>query len=125
MSFSFANLFRGDQSSVRSLPANEAVKMADKGEITLIDARDQSEITSTGKAKGAIHIPLFMLERMTDPHYPEFHPDLKTDKAVAIYCATGARSQMAGHTMDGFGFTEVYNIGGLVHWQAAGGASES
>jgi len=124
MNFGFANPFRGAQPAVRPLPAQEAVAKAARGEITLIDVRDHTEIAQTGKAKGAINIPLFMLNTKADPRHPEFHPDLSTDKPVAVYCASGARSQMAGQALVQFGFSEVYNLGGLFHWQAAGGLVE-
>jgi len=124
MNFGFANPFRGAQPAVRPLSAQEAIKKAAAGEITLIDVRDQSEIAQTGKAKGAIHIPLFLLNSKADPRHPEFHPGLSIDKPVAVYCASGARSQMAGQALAQFGFNEVYNLGGLFHWQAAGGAVE-
>ncbi len=124
MNFGFARSFRNAQPAVRPLPAQEAVRRAAAGEITLIDVRDHNEVAQSGKAKGAIHIPLFMLNTKADPRHPEFHPALSTDKPVAVYCASGARSQMAGQALAQFGFSEVYNLGGLFHWQAAGGAIE-
>jgi len=124
MSFGFSNPFR-NQSDVKSLSAHEAVQKAANGEITLVDVRGHDEVAQTGKAKGAVHIPLFLLNQHADPRHPEFHPDLNTDKPVALYCASGARSQMAAKAMSSLGFTEVYNIGGLFHWQSAGGACEA
>ena len=125
MTFGFANPFRSAQPVVRRLPVDQAIQMAKTGDITVLDVRDQKEIARTGKASGALHIPLFLLKQKADPRHPEFHPDLKTDKPVAIYCATGARSEMARRVMAGLGFDEVYNIGGLTHWQSAGGSCEA
>ncbi len=124
MNFGFGNPFRSAAPSVRALPANEAIKMVANGDITLIDVRDHNEVAHTGKAKGALHIPLFQLGQKADPRHPEFHPELNTEKPIALYCASGARSQMAGRTLAGLGFTEVYNLGGLMHWQSAGGLCE-
>lgn len=123
MNFAFSNPFRSAQ-SVRPLPAHDAVRMHAEGAIQLIDVRGHDEVAQTGKAKGAIHIPLFQLAQQADPRHPEFHPELKADLPVAVYCASGGRSQMAGQTLSQFGFAEVYNIGGLFHWQSAGGACE-
>lgn len=123
MPFGFSNPFR--QSNVKSMPAQEAVERAAKGEIIVIDVRDQRELARTGKAQGALHIPLFLLNQKADPRHPECHPALKSDKPVAIYCASGSRSHMAAQTMSSFGFVEVYNIGGLLHWQSAGGVCEA
>ena len=124
MNFGLQNLFRQSSQPVRRLPASDAVRMVAEGALTLIDVRDHREIAGSGKAAGAIHIPLVRLQQMADPRHPEFHPELDPARPVALYCASGARSQMAGQTMAGFGFVEVYNLGGLMHWQSAGGACE-
>jgi len=39
-----------------------------------------------------------------------------------IYCASGGRSQMAVRMLRQMGLDEVYNLGGLGHWEMAGGA---
>lgn len=123
MPFGFANPFR--PSNTRSMTAQEAVQKAANGEIILIDVRDHTELAQTGKAKGALHIPLFLLNQRADPKHPECHPELKTDKPLVLYCASGARSQMAARAMTSLGHAEVYNIGGLYHWQSAGGVCEA
>ncbi len=102
----------------------EAIKGAQAGDVTVIDVRDVNEVSMTGKARGAIHIPLMMLRFQADPRHPDFHPDLDTSKPVAVYCASGARSQMATQMLRQMGFESVHNIGGLSHWSAAGGEIE-
>ncbi len=104
-----------------SLSPKDIVAKAAAGEITVIDVRDHNELAMTGKAEGALHIPLSILRMQVDPSSPDFHPELSTDKPVAIYCASGARSSMAARLMQSLGFAEVHNIGGLGHWQMAGG----
>ncbi len=103
------------------LNPQEIVSKAAAGEITVIDVRDHNELAMTGKAEGALHIPLSILRMQADPSSPDFHPELSTDRPVAIYCASGARSGMAARLMQSLGFQEVHNIGGLGHWQMAGG----
>ncbi len=103
------------------LNPQEIVSKAAAGEITVIDVRDHNELAMTGKAEGALHIPLSILRMQADPSSPDFHPELSTDRPVAIYCASGARSGMAARLMQSLGFREVHNIGGLGHWQMAGG----
>ncbi len=98
----------------------DAVSLSSKGEVTVVDVRDPAEIAQSGKAKGAINIPLAALRMQADPRSPEFHRDLSTTKPVAIYCATGARSFMAVRMMKSFGL-EAHNIGGLGDWARAGG----
>jgi len=99
----------------------DIVSKSATGEITVIDVRDHNELAMTGKAAGALHIPLSILRMQADPSSPDFHPDLSTDQPVALYCASGARSGMAARLMQSLGFQEVHNIGGLGHWQMAGG----
>lgn len=103
------------------LSPKDIVAKSANGEITVIDVRDHNELAMTGKAAGALHIPLSILRMQADPSSPDFHPELSTDKPVALYCASGARSGMAARLMQSLGFQEVHNIGGLGHWQMAGG----
>ena len=112
---------RPAQGQPAPIAANDAVARADAGELIVIDVRDINEVSQSGKAKGALHIPLMMLRFQADPRNPDFHPDLDPEKPVALYCASGARSQMAGQQLAQMGFKEVYNIGGLGHWVAGGG----
>lgn len=104
------------------LTAREAVAKSAAGEVTLIDIRDPSEIRATGAATGALRIPLSVLRMQADPASPEHHPALSTDKAVVLYCASGARAAMAQGMLQDMGYGEVHNIGGFGHWQQAGGA---
>lgn len=122
MNFGFANPFRNAQPAAPTLSLADVIKMAAAGEITVLDVRDHNELAQTGKAKGALHIPLFQLSQQGDPRHPEFNKRLNPQKPVAIYCASGARSEMARRTLVSYGFAEVYNIGGYNNWRAAGGA---
>ncbi len=114
------NFLMGAQPTT-NMSTQEAVRRAKAGEITIIDVRDYNEVLMTGVAEGAIHIPLAVLQMQANPASPDFHPALDTDKPVAIYCATGARSSMATQILAQMGFRDVNNIGGLGHWQMAGG----
>ncbi|MBL4808106.1 MAG: sulfurtransferase [Rhodobacteraceae bacterium] len=109
------------QETVREIAPNDAVSKIAAKQAVLIDVRDIAELNSTGKAKDALHIPLMMISTKTDPKHPEFHADLSTETAVILYCASGGRSGMAAQMLLSYGFTEVYNLGGLMHWQQGGG----
>jgi rhodanese-related sulfurtransferase len=100
--------------------ADIAVSVAE-GRMALIDVREAAEVKSTGKARGAIHIPLGLIPVLADPAAPGCPPDLKAGKPVAVYCASGARSGMAAATLRKLGHAEVTNIGGLSDWRTAGG----
>ncbi|MCP5039349.1 MAG: sulfurtransferase [Rhodobacteraceae bacterium] len=112
---------RAPASNTPRLSPQEIVSRSAEGAITVIDVRDHNEIAMSGKAAGALHIPLAVLRMQADPSSPDFHPELSTDKPVAIYCATGSRSGMAVRLFSSLGFGEVHNLGGLGHWQMAGG----
>lgn len=119
------NFMMGRQAnSTPRLSPQDIVTRANEGTMTVIDVRDHNEIAMSGKAAGALHIPLAVLRMQADPTSPDFHPELATDKAIAIYCATGARSGMAVRLFTSLGFGEVHNLGGLGHWQMAGGTIE-
>lgn len=99
----------------------DAVAKASAGEINLIDVRDHGEVKMTGKAKGAVVVPLSVMPLQCDPKGPDFNKSIDTSKPVALYCASGARSAQGAQVLKRLGFDEVYNIGGLGHWHQAGG----
>ena len=116
--FNFGNLLS------RGMSAAEAVEGVAKGTVTVIDVRDHAELRSTGKAKGAVHIPLMRLQDMANPSHPDFKKGLKTDGCIAVYCASGARSMAGKRILKQLGYQDVHNIGGLGHWVQAGGKLE-
>ncbi len=103
------------------LSMTDAIQQVADGEMILIDVRDGNELAQTGKAEGAIHLPLMTFQMKTDPRSPEVLPELDVNKPVGIYCATGARSQMAAQAMQQMGYKTVHNLGGLMNWANAGG----
>jgi len=107
--------------SVQGIAPAEAVAKVKNNEATIIDVRDINELMSSGTAKTALHIPLSLFQAKADPNHPEFHPELDTGKPVILYCASGARSGMAAQMLLANGFSEVYNLGGLMHWHQGGG----
>lgn len=105
----------------KRLDMRDAIASAKNGELTLIDVRDAGEIAASGKAKGALHIPLATVQFRTDPRHPDFEKALSPDKPVGIYCASGARSAMAARVLRRNGFETVHNLGRFADWSAAGG----
>jgi len=117
------NLFQS-RPAAAPISLKDAIARVEQGEMALIDVRDISEVKMTGKAKGALHIPLMLLQVKADPRSPECDPALDPQKPVGIYCASGARSHMAAGMLRQMGYGEVHNLGGLVEWANAGGAVE-
>jgi len=114
------NLFN-KQPAGPQLSMTDAVEQVADGTLILIDVRDGNELAQTGKADGAIHLPLMSFQMKTDPRSPEVMPELCVDTPIGIYCATGARSGMAARAMMQMGYKTVHNLGGLGNWANAGG----
>jgi len=107
------------------LSPQDAVQGVQDGSITVIDVREHGEVAASGKAAGALHIPMMRLRDMADPRHPDFNKTLTSEGKIAVYCATGARSFSAARMLRQLGYGDVHNIGGLGHWVRAGGAIEA
>ena len=79
----------------------------------VLDVREANEILASGKAAGALHIPLAMV-----PLHAE--AKIAAGKPVAVYCAVGGRAGMATQALVKLGY-DAHNIGGFGDWAAAGG----
>lgn len=115
---------RTETGPVVAISASDAIIRCTSGDLTVIDVREAAEVSASGKATGALHIPLTLLNFQADPRNPDFHADLDLEKPVALYCASGARSNMAAQMLARLGYTAVHNIGGLGNWINAGGTVE-
>lgn len=93
----------------------------DTGTTVLVDVRDPSEVAQTGIAKGALNIPLASLAMRANPSSPECVPELKQDKDIVLYCASGARSAGAARMLAKMGHRNVQNLGSLRDWAMDGG----
>jgi rhodanese-related sulfurtransferase len=118
------NFLRPNTPRVERIAPTEAVARAARGELTLIDVRELAELKSSGKAKGALHMPLSLVGVKGNPKAPDCPAELSVDKPVAVYCASGGRSGMAAGALLQHGYKTVYNLGGLSDWVAGGGAVE-
>ena len=65
-----------------------------------------------------------MIADAADPASSEHDPRLKAETPVILFCASGKRSEAAGHTLLNLGFQRVYNLGGVKDWTEAGYALE-
>ena len=46
--------------------------------------------------------------------------EISRDKPVVLYCRSGNRSNQAAQILEGAGYKGVYDLGGIIAWQAAG-----
>lgn len=116
------NFLRRSGQPVGTIAPAKAKARHAKGEIILIDVRDGSEVAASGKAEGALHIPLSVLAVKCDPKSGECPAELRTNKPVVVYCASGMRSQRGAEALAELGYDQVFNMGGFGGWVAAGGA---
>ncbi len=121
---SVKDMMAAANAAVPRISAAELRKLMDKGEVVIVDVRDASELAA-GKIKGAVHVSRGMLEFRADPESPAHNPALQKGKTIALYCASGGRSALAGKTLKDFGYASVYNAGAFKELADAGLATES
>lgn len=114
-------MFKIFGSSAPRFTAADAVALATKGEITLLDVREAGEIAASGTAKGGVHIPLSLVPLKANAQGPDHDKRLDPAKPVAVFCAVGGRAGQAAQQLARMGYT-AHNIGGFGDWVSAGGA---
>lgn len=118
------NFLKSSGPKVQPIAPADAVARAAKGALVVIDVRDMGELRASGKAKGALHVPLSVFQHRMNPQSGELPAGITPETPICLYCASGGRSGMAGDVLLRLGYTNVFNLGGLGHWQAGGGAIE-
>ncbi len=110
---------------VETVPAAEALALAGRDDVVLVDLRDPRELEREGRVPGAFHCPRGMLEFWIDPESPYHKPVFAEDKRFVFFCAGGWRSALAARTAREMGLKPVAHIGGgFAAWRDAGGPIE-
>lgn len=109
---------------VPRITAEQAQSMIAKGEVLIVDVREPPELNASGKVAGAVNVPRGMLEFRADPNSPYHDARFDRSKTILLYCASGARSALAGKLLKDMGYDKVFNLGGFNDWAATGGAIE-
>lgn len=91
------------------LTAEEAKKMLDEGDATIVDVRTADEYADK-HIPGALLVPVESI----GTEMPEALPD--KDALLLIHCRTGVRSKHASEKLLELGYTNVYDFGGIVDW---------
>jgi rhodanese-related sulfurtransferase len=111
---------------IEEIEAAEAVKLAGRDDVVLVDIRDIRELNRDGRVPGAMHAPRGMLEFWIDPDSPYFKPVFGADKKYVFFCAGGLRSALAAKTAQDMGLKPVAHVlGGFRGWKDAGGPVEA
>ena len=111
---------------IEEIEAADAVKLAGREDVVLVDIRDVRELGRDGRVPGALHAPRGMLEFWIDPESTYFKPVFGQDKKYVFFCAGGLRSALAAKTAQDMGLKPVAHIlGGFRGWKEAGGPVEA
>ena len=98
---------------VKTITANEALKLSNEDACTLIDIREKGELDKTGRIENSNHIPRGMLEFWLDPEGPYFKSGkIDMNKEMVLFCAGGLRSALAAKSLKEMGFEKVSHIDG-------------
>ena len=98
---------------VKTISADEALKLSNEDKCTLIDIREKGELDKTGRVENSNHIPRGMLEFWLDPDGPYFKSGkLDMNKEMVLFCAGGLRSALAAKSLKEMGFEKVSHIDG-------------
>jgi rhodanese-related sulfurtransferase len=123
---SVKSMVEAAKAEIEEIPAAEAVNLAGRDDVVLVDIRDIRELGRDGKVPGAFHAPRGMLEFWIDPASPYFKPVFGEDRKFVFFCAGGLRSALAAKTAQDMGLKPVAHIvGGFGAWKQAGGPVEA
>ena len=78
--------------------------------IQLVDVREPSEFNA-GYIEGAQLIPLGTIETDFEVAIPD------KDAKIFVYCRSGNRSAQAAKKLVNLGYTNVFDIGGILDWE--------
>ena len=85
-------------------------QLQDDNSIHLIDVRELHEFNA-GHIDGAQLIPLGTIEDSFSLYIPQ------KDTKIFIYCRSGNRSAEAAKKLVSMGYTNVFDIGGIITWE--------
>ena len=98
---------------IKTINADEALKMIEDNNCNLIDIRDAHELENTGKVENSVHVPRGMLEIYLDPNSALFQQGvLDQKKEIVLFCAGGVRSALAVKAIKNMGYEKISHIEG-------------
>ena len=94
---------------VEKITPAEAIRLLDAGKAQAVDVREPDEF-AVGHIPGAKLLPLGDVLTRAE----EVMPDKNAQ--WLIYCRTGRRSADAVQKLDALGYTNIYDLGGILSW---------
>lgn len=102
----FLKLF-GNKGSKISPDKAKLMMETEQGAI-LLDVRTPSEYYSM-RIPGSVNLPLDSIDRISDIVKDK-------NKSIIIYCQSGARAASAVRALKKYGYSNIYNLGGIIAW---------
>ena len=93
----------------RKINPEEAKNMMTEEGILIIDVREQSEFDD-GYIPGATLLPVGLIDAGDLSLLPD------KDQKILVYCRSGNRSGKAAKKLVEYGYTQVYDFGGIMDW---------
>ena len=110
---SIQTLFSEAMQEIKTINADEALKMVEENNCNLIDIREGNELESTGKVENSVHIPRGKLEIYLDPNSAMFQQGvLDQNKETVLFCAGGVRYALAVKALKNMGYEKISHIEG-------------
>jgi rhodanese-related sulfurtransferase len=121
----YKSLVEAAKREIETIPIEEAIKLAGRDDVVLVDIRDPRELEREGRIPGAFHAPRGMLEFWIDQESPYHKPVFNQDKKYVFFCAGAMRSALAAKLAQDMGLSPVAEVGGgFGAWRKAGGPVE-
>ncbi len=107
---------------IKTISAEEGLKLFNNKECNLIDIRDEAELQKNGRIENSYHISRGLLEFSIHPDSAYFkNKEIDIAKEMVLFCAAGGRSALAVKTLKEMGFEKVSHIeGGFGSMQNSG-----
>lgn len=110
---------------VECISAADAIALAGRDDVLIVDLRDPREREREGFIPGSYHAPRGMLEFWVDPESPYYKDVFGSGKRFVLHCASGWRSALAAKAVQEMGLEGVSHITtGFKGWVEAGGPVE-
>lgn len=94
---------------IRKMDPAEAIRLLDAGKAVAVDVREPDEYEE-GHIPGALLLPLGQVRDRAEQTLPD------KNACWLIYCRTGRRSADAAACLERMGYTNLYNLGGVLSW---------
>ena len=94
---------------IEKIDAGTAIRLLDAGKAVAVDVREPDEY-AVGHIPGAKLLPLGEINSRAAEVLPE------KEAAWLVYCRTGRRSAEAVQKLDALGYSNLYDLGGILSW---------